>query len=249
MNNKMKRSDNMDQVKIGKLIAQLRKNKGLTQRELGEMVGVGFRAVSKWENGLTCPDISIINELSEILGISADELLKGEVNKTSQQEQKKKFNYKNLFYIIPIFLVIILSITIIIINNNKTEIYKLETKDGDYYIEGEIIFKGKETTININKLSFEDVKFKKTIIKNYQYELYTEKVLLVGEGYIPIVTLLPSSESIKKYATEFKINYTSNTSINKINLINNGLDLKFKFIDETNNEIAKNIKISLLKAK
>ena len=69
----------MNQEKIGKLIAKLRKEKDLTQRELGEMVGVGYRAVSKWETGQTMPDISIINELSEILGISSDELLKGEL--------------------------------------------------------------------------------------------------------------------------------------------------------------------------
>ena len=93
----------MDQEKIGKLIAKLRKSKGLTQSELGEMVGVGFRAVSKWENGITSPDISIINDLSKILGISADELLQGELNKNKEPSSQKKFNYKKLLYLIPIF--------------------------------------------------------------------------------------------------------------------------------------------------
>ena len=57
----------MDNKKIGNLIASLRKSKGLTQQDLGDLVGVGFRAVSKWERGITMPDISIINELSKIL--------------------------------------------------------------------------------------------------------------------------------------------------------------------------------------
>ena len=65
----------MDNKRIGKLISELRKKKGLTQQELGDKVGVGFRAVSKWENGVTLPDISIISELSKVLGINVDQLL------------------------------------------------------------------------------------------------------------------------------------------------------------------------------
>lgn len=65
----------MDNKRIGKLISELRKKKGLTKQELGDKVGVGFRAVSKWENGVTLPDISIISELSKVLGINVDQLL------------------------------------------------------------------------------------------------------------------------------------------------------------------------------
>lgn len=241
----------MDQVKIGKLIAQLRKNKGLTQRELGEMVGVGFRAVSKWENGLTCPDISIINELSEILGISADELLKGEVSKKSQPEQskpKKKFNFKNLFYIIPIFLVIILSITLVIIDKNKTEVYELYPIDSkEYYIEGEVVFKENKMTLNINKIRFTNKEFSKIKIKNYQYEIYSGEKLLVGEGHIPETSLITSPLSVKEYANEFKMNYEKIDLISKKSIINNGLKIKYIFLTEEDKEIAKEIKITLSK--
>ena len=65
----------MDNIKIGKSIAHLRKEKGLTQEELGDKVGVGFRAVSKWERGLTLPDICIIQELATTLGVKVDYLL------------------------------------------------------------------------------------------------------------------------------------------------------------------------------
>lgn len=65
----------MDNVKIGKLIGELRRNKGLTQQELGDMVGVGFRAISKWERGMTMPDISSLVELSKIFGIKTDYIL------------------------------------------------------------------------------------------------------------------------------------------------------------------------------
>ena len=87
----------MNQEKIGALIAKLRKEKGLTQSDLGAIVGVGFKAVSKWERGITCPDISIINELSKILGITSDELLSGKLNEEHKSLSSKgyKFN-KNL---------------------------------------------------------------------------------------------------------------------------------------------------------
>ena len=63
----------MNQQKIGKLIAKLRKEKGLTQAELGEKLGVGYKAVSKWENGNGMPDVSLFQPLCDILGISVDE--------------------------------------------------------------------------------------------------------------------------------------------------------------------------------
>ena len=62
---------------IGKRISEYRKKKNLKQDELAEMLGVSPQAVSKWENGLSCPDISLLPELSRILGISIDELVAG----------------------------------------------------------------------------------------------------------------------------------------------------------------------------
>ena len=68
----------MDQVKTGNLIALCRKEKGLTQAALAERLGVSDRAVSKWETGRSLPDADNMLELSRILGITVDELLKGE---------------------------------------------------------------------------------------------------------------------------------------------------------------------------
>ena len=67
----------MDLGKVGKFIAELRKEKKLTQAQLGEKVGVTDKTVSKWEQGICAPNISILNELSEILGITTTELLNG----------------------------------------------------------------------------------------------------------------------------------------------------------------------------
>ena len=68
----------MDQVKIGRFVAECRKGKGLTQAKLAEALGVTDRAVSKWETGKSMPDASLMLPLCEILGISVNELLSGE---------------------------------------------------------------------------------------------------------------------------------------------------------------------------
>ena len=65
----------MEQQTMGKRIMQLRKEKGYTQEQLAEMMGVSAQAVSKWENDVSCPDISILPILAEKLGVSTDELL------------------------------------------------------------------------------------------------------------------------------------------------------------------------------
>ena len=69
----------MDQVKIGKFIAQCRKNVNLTQMQLAEKLGITDRAVSKWETGKSLPDSSIMLELCGMLGITVNDLLSGEV--------------------------------------------------------------------------------------------------------------------------------------------------------------------------
>ena len=62
---------------IGNRIAKYRKEKNLTQEALAEQLGVSAQAVSKWENDLSCPDISLLPKLCGILGITTDELLTG----------------------------------------------------------------------------------------------------------------------------------------------------------------------------
>lgn len=69
----------MDQVKIGKFIAECRKKQELTQMQLAERLCITDRAVSKWETGKAMPDSSIMLELCEILKITVNDLLSGEV--------------------------------------------------------------------------------------------------------------------------------------------------------------------------
>lgn len=69
----------MDCAKIGRLIAGLRKEKGLTQQNIAEALNITNKTVSKWECGLGCPDISLWPELSVILGVEIKQMLEGEI--------------------------------------------------------------------------------------------------------------------------------------------------------------------------
>jgi len=78
----------MNQEKIGKFILELRKQKGMTQKELAEKVGVSDKTISKWECGNSIPDISYLESLCDSLDISVNELLSGE--RLSQESYSEK---------------------------------------------------------------------------------------------------------------------------------------------------------------
>ena len=80
----------MDQLKIGKFIADCRKQKSLTQMQLAEKLGITDKAVSKWERGIAMPDSSIMLALCDILGISVNELLSGEKICMENNDQKNE---------------------------------------------------------------------------------------------------------------------------------------------------------------
>ena len=79
---------------FGQRFTRLRRQRGLTQEELGERIGISGQAVSKWENDASMPDVGILVQLSEILGVSLDELLGKEVPNTRivPVEERKKMD-------------------------------------------------------------------------------------------------------------------------------------------------------------
>jgi transcriptional regulator with XRE-family HTH domain/DNA-directed RNA polymerase subunit RPC12/RpoP len=112
----------MDQLKIGRFIAEQRKKNNLTQMQLAEILNVTDRAVSKWETGKSMPDSSIILSLCYVLKITVNDLFNGEIismdnyNEKSEKlilelARQKEANDKNLLnleWLIGIFSVIIL---------------------------------------------------------------------------------------------------------------------------------------------
>lgn len=82
----------MDQIKIGKFIAECRKKHNLTQMQLAEKLNITDRAISKWENGKSMPDSGVMLDLCKILEISVNELLSGEVLKMENYDLKAEEN-------------------------------------------------------------------------------------------------------------------------------------------------------------
>lgn len=77
----------MDQNKMGKFIRELREEKGLTQKDIGDKLHITDNSVSKWERGINAPDIYYLGPLSEMLGVTVKELLNGE-RKTPRKKKK-----------------------------------------------------------------------------------------------------------------------------------------------------------------
>lgn len=134
----------MDYQKIGDLISKLRKEKGLTQKELADKLFITDRAVSKWERGLGCPDVSLLDDLSKILDISIIEILKGRrldkdeliENSTiieSMNYSKENFKHKFRKYFNNICVFIIIFILALLFFNNIKSLYYLNKTYYNYY--------------------------------------------------------------------------------------------------------------------
>lgn len=88
----------MDCGKVGSLIYVLRKEKNMTQKEVADAMNISDKTVSKWERGLGCPDVSLLNELSKVLEVDIEKILTGELN----PNDKIGGNMKRIkFYVCP----------------------------------------------------------------------------------------------------------------------------------------------------
>lgn len=138
----------MDNEKFGNFIKELRKEKGLTQKELGEKLNITDKAISKWERGLSFPDISMLNSLTSFFEIDVSELLNGErgikqeididtlikeaIEKYKNIEEKRKEKINKIKKIIGIFFLLVFGISSII---QITYIAVLKKHNYEYVID------------------------------------------------------------------------------------------------------------------
>ncbi|UOE93900.1 helix-turn-helix domain-containing protein [Alkalihalobacillus sp. LMS39] len=88
----------MDCSKIGKLLFQLRQEKNMTQKEIADAIGISDKTISKWERGLGCPDVSLLGELSALLGVNIENILQGQLALNDKNQGNLK---RILFYVCP----------------------------------------------------------------------------------------------------------------------------------------------------
>lgn len=117
----------MDQIKTGKFIAAMRKEKELTQRQLADMLGISDKTVSKWETGKGMPEVSLMIPLCDILGITVNEMLTGdrlddsgykihaEENIMKLINEKQENKKKIILATIVCFITLVSSITLIMV--------------------------------------------------------------------------------------------------------------------------------------
>lgn len=154
----------MNTEKIGKFIAKKRKEKNYTQKELADKLSVTDRAVSKWERGMGCPDISLLEKISKILDISIVELLNGEeqenikiiekdiINSMKYSKINTKIKIINNLNVILSTLIIFIVILLLSFNIfNSYKLNKVEKEDyNDPYVTQKSV-KNIENYINIIK--------------------------------------------------------------------------------------------------
>lgn len=235
----------MDQEKIGKFIAYMRREKKITQNELAEKLGVTDRSVSNWENGKNMPDLSLFKPLCEILNISINELLSGErITKENYQEKleenivntidytTKKENKSNLT------LSIILVVFGVFISLSAVMIFPSESSWGSVYsVFGTIIF-----VIGISKLT-RNLKYYKRLILILTIFIGTLGVLFFTD-YINVKNNNEAPmfrETIAYLATgDVDITYYDTLFYDVINCDINGKDSKFEIVknkDYTENDL------------
>ena len=206
----------MNQEKVGKFIAECRKDKGMTQSELAEKLGVTDKSIGNWENGRNMPDLSLFKPLCDELGITINDLLSGEkISKDKYQEKfeenivntidysnKRVHRYNNLVGLLLVIFGLFISMSAIMI-------FPSESSWGSIYsVFGVIIF-----VIGISKLT-KKIKYWKRLLLILIIFLGTLSILFftdyinvkrnnVAPMYRETSTYLGGDEELLYYDTPF----------------------------------------------
>ena len=179
----------MNQEKIGKFISELRKEKKLTQDQLGEKLNINGKSISKWETGINMPDISNLFMLAKIFEVSVNELLSGERNVNKEITDANimnianyyKANTRNKIKLFLLMIIILITIIIFLISNTyfvnnfgKNLIYKVSSNTPEYIVNGYLIINPKENIFIIEDVLYQGNDLgtsKEPKIKNIKYSL------------------------------------------------------------------------------
>ena len=178
----------MNSIELGKFLANLRNEKGLTQEELADKLFIDKRKVSRWECGTTIPEFDILIKLSEILDVSLYELsickkLDKEtlstktINKFKSIKDFKKYKLKRKIKIIAsivLLIIFIITLTYTIRNQGTVEIYELKSLDDNYYIKGNYIIYNDNKLLNIAEVGNKYDKLFQSNEKNCLIEISDE---------------------------------------------------------------------------
>lgn len=200
----------MNPSKIGAFISILRKEKNMTQQQLGDLLNINGKSVSKWERGINCPDISILKEIAKIFDISVEELLDGERKKTDNITLDDGKYFKR-FLILTILAILILVIALIIKTHYQYNVYHIQSETSTIDVDGYIIFNPDNEIFLINTINYKN-ELKKSvnqvelILKNDKKELFKYQTNNYLEKKDISILLKETTINIKKSNENDEIN-------------------------------------------
>ena len=192
-------------TKTADLILVLRKEKGLTQQELGDILGVSSKSISKYERGICLPSDEVLLKMTSFFNISFEELLNGKRNKPNK-------NFK-----VFIFFVILITIFTFFLTklSNRQVLFKLNSSDLNVEVKGDIYLNKNSIMLKILNINYsgDDIKYDKL-----------ESFLYINNQFIK--KELSNSLSLKTYLNNYQVYYQTNnfyflTNDNKIKLVLN----------------------------
>lgn len=249
----------MDLQKVGKFIAEKRKQKELTQEKLGEMLSITGKTISKWERGVNAPDISVLNKLSEILDVEVSDILNGEIiDSTASKSEKtienikyytkiERKKYINIFTKIIVALIMLFAITFTITNYNQFKIYLVECSTEEYFVEGFIVSNQERNLLIIKNIDIKD-----KYIGTQLEEKVKDITISIISNNKNIFSLAYENDENGKPINEYLLNrtYFSDEDVNaNENIISTHIDLKNMKLKIEYTDIQNNTKTILIPLK
>lgn len=151
-----------DFTKSGQFIAQLRSERGMTQDDLGKLIGSSDKTVSKWERGQNVPDVLTIKKIADAFDVTITEIINGERNaqvspRFIRMYENKKSRYA-FFTVIGIFILFFLALLMYFCNNfDKFKIYKFKGEGKNYKLTGNIYQASKEYKLVVDDFLVYDI--------------------------------------------------------------------------------------------
>ncbi len=225
-----------DFTKSGEFIADLRKSKGMTQSELGELVGAGDKTISKWERGINVPDVIMLSNLAKIFDVSIHEILNGKRDEKLNPKIVKLYENKKIRYsVLAVSIVFLISFIILVMyfcnNFDKFKIYRFDSKSDEYELTGNIFQVGRHYVLIIDDFDvYDKEKYKDFEIYDYKVSVVLGNTEIISLSRINLnnsseakITFKELAERINKtkiFVSKFSLKKTEFKGALKIELIN-----------------------------
>lgn len=234
----------MTEYSFGKTLAKLRKERKLTQQELADLLNVTNKTISKWETNTTAPDIDTLKRISQVLKVPVDVLLGNSKLTINDEGNKHKLTKKKLILLLALLFVSLFFIYYLIANfilNTKS--YSLISGDDRFTIAGNITVDNKQYYLSLEVKGINVRDFDATIINNAEYSIIINDKIIYNNGDASSISLLVDNQSLSKYISKISINHNDKKVKNLKSILENGLILQIKYIDENDKTSIINIPV------